>query len=175
MLSVPDLREVGDAITLRLLSKAFAHYPSGVIALCGLEDEKLVGMAASSFVWASLDPPLVGFFADRHSRAWRVLREIQMLGVSVLSQNQGHIARQIASRSRDRFEGVPLVTSAGAPILQGATASFVCRLHSESDAGDHILVLLEVLAMDADSAVEPLIYHRSAFRELTTEPKTELI
>jgi flavin reductase (DIM6/NTAB) family NADH-FMN oxidoreductase RutF len=168
MLLIPNLREMSDRLTSTLLKEAFGHYPSGVVAVCAQADGEPIGMAASSFTWVSFDPPLVGFFADRRSRTWQKLRSHELLGVSVLSHLQRGIARQLASRSGDRFEGVEMGTSpGGAPLLNGATATFECRVYSESDAGDHVLVLLEVLAMDADRHTEPLVYHLSGFRALT--------
>ena len=166
MLSVTGLQELGERLTLTMLREAFAHFPSGVVAVCAVDDEGLVGMAASSFTWVSFDPPLVGFFADRASATWARLSQASRLGVSVLSEQQGQLARQLSSRSRDRFDGVAVDMETGTPLLGGATATFVCRLYSTTDAGDHRLVLLEVLAMDADGRSEPLIYHRSGFREL---------
>ena len=48
--------ETTDQATLRT---AYGTFPSGVIAVCALEDNLPVGIAASSFVSVSLDPPLV--------------------------------------------------------------------------------------------------------------------
>ena len=43
------------------LREAFGHFPSGVIAIAAEVGGTRVGLAASTFVPVSLDPPLVSF------------------------------------------------------------------------------------------------------------------
>ena len=43
------------------LREAFGHFPAGVIAIAAEVDGVKVGLAASTFVPVSLDPPLVSF------------------------------------------------------------------------------------------------------------------
>lgn len=167
MINVAGAEEVGGRLLSRLLREAFAQFPSGVVAICGDSGGEVLGMAASSFTSVSLDPPLVGYFVDRGSRTWPRLRELPRIGVSVLGEGQDAVAHKIAARDGDRFAGVPLTRGPGdVPLVTGATAWFECRLHAEADAGDHLLVLLEVIALDADRRVQPLVFHRSKFHAL---------
>lgn len=165
MIRMVDVDEFDDRLAVLLLREAFAHLPSGVVAVCGKDDSGLVGMAASSFTWVSTDPPFVCFFVDQKSRTWLRLREVPTIGISILSEGQDWIARTMASRAGDRFAGIDLQwTEAGVPLIARATAWFECRLEKEVEAGDHVFVLLRVLSIDADPAVDPLVYHRSGYR-----------
>ena len=53
------------------LREAFGHFPSGVIAIAAEVDGIRVGLAASTFVPVSLDPPLVSFCVQNSLRRGR--------------------------------------------------------------------------------------------------------
>ena len=80
-----------DPIALR---RVFGAFPTGVTALAALVDGEPVGMAASSFVAVSLDPPLVSFCPAISSKTWPRLRRAARLGISVLggAQEEGQQA-----------------------------------------------------------------------------------
>src|SRR5690625_3731500 len=78
------------------LRTAFSQFPSGVSALDDYtEDGTPQSIVASSFtVGVSLAPPLVSVEAQTTSSTWPVLREIQRIGISILAEGQGTIARK---------------------------------------------------------------------------------
>lgn len=156
----------------RLLRDTFGHFPSGVVALAatvGGEDSVLV---ASSFtVGVSLDPPLVMFAVQKSSSTWPTLRRAGRIGVSVLSQQQGTLCRQLSGKDKAaRFAGVPVERiDGGAVLIEGAAVSMDCTIHDEYPAGDHDIVVLEVHASQIDSGITPLVFHGSRFRSLADD------
>lgn len=150
------------------LRRTFALFPSGVAAIAADVHGVPRVLVASSFqVGISGDPPLVLFAVQHTSETWPVLRGAARLGVSVLAESQGALARQLSARSGDRFAGVETSrTESGAILLGGATVHLECSIEGESGAGDHDLVLLRVHALATDSALEPLVFHGSTFRRL---------
>jgi flavin reductase (DIM6/NTAB) family NADH-FMN oxidoreductase RutF len=155
------------ALEGEVLRRAFSCFPSGVTAVCGLVDGEPVGMAASSFTSVSLDPPLVLVCVANESATWERLRTVGRLGVSILSADHHVVCRQLAARQGDRFAGVQwTLTDSGALILDGASAWLDCEIHEEVPAGDHLVVLLRIHALEADPAVAPLVFHSSGFRQL---------
>src|SRR5699024_8688853 len=91
------------------LHSAFGQFPSGVAALAAYTDQGAAGMAASSFtVGVSLEPPLVSVAIQNSSETWPLLREAGSIGISILGKGQGPIARQLAAKGVDRFEGLEL-------------------------------------------------------------------
>lgn len=149
----------------RLLRDAFSCFPSGVVALCSLIDGVPVGMVASTFACVSLAPALVSVCIQRASNTWARLKHASSIGVSCLSAAQGEACRQLAAKSGDRFAGLDwAATEAGAILLDGATALFDCRVHSEIPAGDHEIILLEISAIRMHPELEPLVFHGSTFR-----------
>ena len=153
-----------------VLCRVFGAFPTGVVAVAALADRAPTGLAASSFVSVSLDPPLVSFCVRRQSRTWLALRGAERLGLSVLGAHQERASRQLSAPAGNRFAGLTWrATPAGAVILRGASAWFDCAVEQLVDAGDHELVLLRVGACDADPRVPPLVFHGSAYRRLEPE------
>jgi flavin reductase (DIM6/NTAB) family NADH-FMN oxidoreductase RutF len=149
------------------LRTAFGIFPTGVVAVAAEVDGVLVGLAASSFTSVSLDPPLVSFSIARSSQTWPDLRRARHLGVTVLADHQGAACRQLAGPPERRFDDVPVrTTEDGAVTLEGGLAAFDCTIYDEVEAGDHVLVLLELHAVDQTDTSSPLVFHRSAFGRL---------
>lgn len=154
----------GDPVQLR---RAYGCFPSGVTAVCALEDGVPVGIAASSFTSVSVDPPLVSVCVQNSSTTWPRLRALPRLGVSVLGQEQNAAAQQLAAKQGDRFAELDLTrTGDGAVLVHGAVAWLDCSIHSEVPAGDHSIVLLHIHALRALPEHAPLVFHGSRFRQL---------
>ncbi|GAB6896978.1 flavin reductase family protein [Kineosporia succinea] len=153
-----------------LIRKAFARYPSGVVALAARGDAGPVAMVASSFaVGVSLDPPLVLFSARNESRTWPLLRRSPRIGISLLGADQAGLCRRLAGADAEtRFQDdVLTLTEDGAVLFSGASLWLDCSVYGEMPAGDHRVVLLEVHTLWHDEAAEdPLVFHGSAFRRL---------
>lgn len=165
--SVDDALRHGDTASAhRALRDAFGRFPSGVVSACARVDGAPVGMAMSSFTSVSLDPPLVLVCVDRASSTWPRLVGAERLGISVLGEAHDRTARQLASRTADRFAGLSLVDGeGGALFVDGATAWLECSVESELPGGDHVVVLLRV---HGHRVLEPgpLVFHASGFSSL---------
>lgn len=152
-----------------LIRGAFGHYPSGVAALSAdVEGQRHVIVASSFMVGISMDPPLVSFAPQHSSSTWPLLRRATRIGVSVLGTEQDGLCRQLSGKDRaNRFAGVQTTaTDLGAVFIHGASSWMDCSIHSENQAGDHDMVLLQVHGLNFDRTVEPLLFHGSAFREM---------
>jgi flavin reductase (DIM6/NTAB) family NADH-FMN oxidoreductase RutF len=150
-----------------MLRMAFGVFPTGVVAVAAEVDGEVVGLAASSFTSVSLDPPLVSFSIARASKTWPDLRRSAHLGVTVLADHQGAVCRQLAGPPERRFDGVPIrITGDGAVTLDEGLARFDCTIYNEVDAGDHVVVLLRLHAVDQSDTSSPLVFHRSGFGRL---------
>ena len=156
-----------DPVALR---QAFGVFPTGVVALAAEVDGVTVGLAASSFTSVSLDPPLVSVSVARTSKTWPDLRRARHFGVTVLADHHGAVCRQLSGPVEGRFAGVEVSTSEdGAVTLDEGLVRFDCTLYREVEAGDHIIVLLQVHGVDAgaeDDAGHPLRWNTSGFGRL---------
>ncbi|GAA4482620.1 flavin reductase family protein [Rhodococcus olei] len=141
----------------------YASVPSGVAAVCALVDGRPDGMAASSLVPVSLDPPLVSFCVQNDSRTWPRVRAADRIGVSVLAGDQRDACTALAAREGDRFADLDWQAHDGGGVfVTGASAHLECVLEAELAGGDHRIVLLRVLA-GARGAASPIIFHNSGF------------
>jgi flavin reductase (DIM6/NTAB) family NADH-FMN oxidoreductase RutF len=146
------------------LREVFGVFPSGVVAVAADVDGVHVGLAASSFTSVSLDPPLVSFSVATTSRTWPTLRRAGHLGVTILADHHDQACRQLAGPVEHRFDGLSLTaTDDGALTLDDGLARFDCTIHDEVAAGDHLIVLLRLHAVEHTDTSEPLVFHRSGF------------
>jgi flavin reductase (DIM6/NTAB) family NADH-FMN oxidoreductase RutF len=150
------------------LREAFGSFPTGVVAVAAEVDGQLLGLAASSFTSVSLDPPLVSINLATTSKTWPDLRRAAHLGLTVLAHHHGPLCRQLAGPVDQRFTEVAhTVTPEGAVIIDDGLAKFDTTVYREIDAGDHVLVLLKLHALDHGSrSLSPLVFHRSRFGSL---------
>lgn len=166
MNSIP-LTDTAAILDSRTLRNAFGCFPSGVTAICAIIDGEPVGMAASSFVSVSLDPPLVLVCIQKSSTTWKKLKSASRIGVSVLGEEHDRACSQLAAKSGDRFEGLEWsTTEGGAVLLDGAAVSLDCSVVEEIAAGDHQLVLFKIEELKFQPTVNPLVFHGSRFRKL---------
>ena len=151
------------------LREVFGIFPSGVVAVAAEVDGARVGLAASSFTTVSLDPPLVSFSVATSSKTWPTLRRADHLGVTVLADHHDEACRRLAGPVEHRFDGLTLTTSDdGALTLDDGLAQFDCTIHDEVEAGDHLIVILRLHAVEHADVAQPLVFHRSAFGSIRT-------
>lgn len=162
MNALSDIHESTD------LRRLFGRFPTGVTALCALDDGQPVGMTASAFVAVSLNPPLVSVCIKHGSWTWRQMRTRERLGISFLGHGHAATARQLAQPTEDRFRGLTYEASdSGAVFLADATAWLECSVEKEIEAGDHDIVLFRLHRAAAADGVMPLVFHSSDFHTLT--------
>ena len=160
--------------------RAMGSFPTGVtVVTVACADGTSHGMTVNSFSSVSLDPMLVLVCLDETSRGLGLIEWAGAFAVNVLSAGQRDVSRWFANRHRPAgsamFDGVrvePGVT--GCPILAEAAASFDCRLRQAHRAGDHLIVLGEVVALVHRPQLEPLIFHAGTYKTLAHAPMPQV-
>jgi len=148
------------------LREAFGHFPSGVIAIAAEVEGIRVGLAASTFVPVSLEPPLVSFCVQNTSETWPKLKDLPLLGISVLGEAHDQAARALAAKTGDRFAGLETESRNGAVFIHGTSVWLESAIEQVIPAGDHTIVILRVSDITVHSDVAPIVFHRSTFRRL---------
>lgn len=152
------------------LREAYGHFPTGVIAIAAEVDGVRVGLAASTFVPVSLDPPLVSFSVQNSSTTWPKLKDRPKLGISVLGEAHDAAAKTLAAKTGDRFAGLETTSTAGGAVfIQGTSVWLETAVDQMVLAGDHTIVVLrvhEITVNDDPEAAAPIVFHRSMFRRL---------
>ncbi|MEU9704291.1 flavin reductase family protein [Streptomyces sp. NPDC047981] len=150
-----------------LLRSVFRRHAAGV-AVVTAHGDRPVGFTATSLTSVAAEPPLLSFGVGTSSSSWPVLSEAEFVGVHVLGEHQQRLAETFARSGADRF-AAPTRWSAGpegVPILDGVLAWLVCRVVARVPAGDHRIVIAEVVAGDPAGEGRPLLYHQGSFHAL---------
>lgn len=156
-----------DALEYRRVVGRFA---TGVTVVTALLDGEQHAMTCNSFTSVSLEPVLVLFCAEKVARFHDVVLTAGSWAVSVLAQGQQDVSRHFAVRGRDledQFDALPHAVGpiTGAALLDGALAALECRTVSTTDAGDHTVVIGEVLGFGVPHPTgEPLLYYEGRYR-----------
>ncbi|ETW23488.1 oxidoreductase [Mycobacterium gastri 'Wayne'] len=138
-----------------------------MVAIAAEIDGIREGLAASTFVPVSLDPPLVSFCVQNISTTWPRLKAAPTLGISVLGETHDEAARTLAAKTGDRFAGLETVSSdSGAVFVKGTSLWLESAIEQLIPAGDHTIVVLRVNQVTVDADVAPIVFHRSVFRRL---------
>lgn len=143
---------------------------SGVTIVTTLDGDKPAGFACQSFSSVSLDPPLILFCPMKTSSTWQVVEKVGMFAINVLAEDQQAECSAFARKGGDKFREIHWHRSSrDLPLLEGASVAFECAVHNVVDAGDHWVVIGQVLAIDnhLGGSSEPLLFHQGKFRQLS--------
>jgi len=120
------------------------------------------GTTVSAFASLSMSPPMLLISLQESSHLLSLLAVGARVGVNVLGAAQANLATRFASRRDDKFAGVEWRLEDGAPSLSDTHAWVALEVARLVPAGDHVLVLGDVLrAVSRDD--RPLTYHRRSF------------
>lgn len=148
--------------------RVLGHYPTGVCAVTAMVADMPFGMIVGSFTSASLDPPLVAFFPDKRSTSWSRIGAAGRFCVNILAAHQHDICKALASKSENKFDGIAYRRSqSGMPIIEGAVGWIDCDLHAVHEAGDHYMVLGQVLSLDAERTYPPLLFFQGGYGQFS--------
>lgn len=148
--------------------QALGHLPTGVTVIASLLDGEPVGLSVGSFFSVSLDPPMVGFCAAKSSTSFPKVQKVGSFCASILAGDQEAVSRVFASSGADKFRGLGWHASgdSGSPVLADALAWIDCRIASVVDAGDHVVVLGNVLHVEVARETDPLVFFRGGYHSL---------
>ncbi|MGB9982256.1 flavin reductase family protein [Herbaspirillum sp. AP02] len=147
--------------------EALGYYASGITVITSLVETGPIGFTCQSFYSVSMNPPLVSFSVMSSSASYPAIRRAGRFAVNILAADQSDISRQFARRGDDKWQGVDWQASPlGNPIIARSLHWLDCRLHAEHVAGDHLIVIGEVLAMEQQkpAGAQPLLYFRGQYR-----------
>ncbi|MDN3245038.1 flavin reductase family protein [Streptomyces sp. ZSW22] len=154
--------------TADLLRSVFRRHAAGVAVITARGDAGPVGFTATSLTSVSTEPPLLSFGIGTGSSSWPTVCEAECVGVHVLGEHQQDLATTFARSGADRFAAPTAWREGpeGVPVLDGVLAWLVCRVVARVPAGDHPVVLAEVLLGDPAGAGRPLLYHQGRYSGL---------
>ena len=161
----------GEPITLpqsENFRKVLGRLPTGVVVVTGGDPEHPKGLLCGSFMSVSLEPPLVVVSPAKSSTSWPAIEAGGVFCANVLAESQEHLALRFAQSGGDKFDGIDWhpAPATGSPLLEDVAAWIDCRIYQRVDAGDHLLVLGEVLELSVPKDTGALVFHGGVFHPL---------
>ncbi len=122
-------------------------------------------ITVTSLASVSLDPPMVLFCVHRDARLREALDDVDTWSVSILDASAGPVADWLATPGRPALGALDRVAHrrgpvSGAALLEQAQAWLECRTAWIKAAGDHDVVVGEVLAAEVAPGARGGLVHR---------------
>lgn len=147
-----------------------AHFPSGVVIVTAFdEDDRPRGLTVNAFCAVSLHPPLALACVDKQSNTLPAILHSRGFTANILAAGREPLARLMATKSDRKFDGLEWTRppSAHGPLLEQDIAAYaICTLTETIEAGDHWIVLGQVVDGAHVDGVPPLVYGRRDYFDL---------
>ncbi|MEU9419628.1 flavin reductase family protein [Streptomyces sp. NPDC048272] len=140
-----------------------AHLATGVAVITTDGPDGPVGCTANALLSLSTEPPSVLVSLASAGRTVRATRDHGRFAVNILSWQQRDLMDRFARLpAAERFQGVAHRHEEGCPVLEGTTATVVCRLDQAPTALDHTLLIGRALwtAQTPDARALVLYQHQ---------------
>lgn len=148
------------------MRELFRRLTTGVAVIAVDGETEPLGMTVNSLTPVSLDPPLLLFCAANQSRTAKVIVRKQAFSVNILTGLQEDVSTHHAGRPLPAPSWT-WANSEGVPWIEGANATFICRLDNEYSGGDHRIIVGRIERMfGPDQAETPLLYHGGRYAKL---------
>jgi flavin reductase (DIM6/NTAB) family NADH-FMN oxidoreductase RutF len=127
------------------------------------------GMTANWVTQAAFEPPMVAVAVENESKTLPMIRDARRFAVNVLAKTQRDLAGKLGRTSEqapNKLKGIKTKPSpGGVPVLADAYGWVECRLVGTLPAGDHTLILGEVVEAGVENAsAEGLTLEEAGFK-----------
>jgi len=138
-------------------------FPTGVAVIATEWQGDLFGATINSLTSVSLQPCMLLFCANEGSATGAAIRKCGLFSVSILGQHQHDLSARFTGQHKSRFDDLVVAfTAEGLPLLEGAAAQLCCKVSGIHKAGDHEIILGEVLT-GKEAACSPLVFHKGRY------------
>jgi len=151
--------------------RALGHFATGVTVVTVENTPRNVhGMTANSFTSVSLDPPLVSVCVDQNAHLLPLLKKRGKFGINVLKEDQQNLSEFFSRPEQSKREEEDLKVeftwnSDGIPLMKNVLCQISCRLYAAHPAGDHTIIVGEVLSASLYVG-QPLLFFRGQYTRL---------
>ncbi len=146
---------------------ACSQYATGITVVTVLDRKGVPhGMTANSFTSVSLHPPLVLVCIDHAAAILAQFRVGEYMGINVLQESQRHLSIHFARPGENLFGEVEWFPGdAGIPLIPEVLATFECSIIKAIEAGDHTILIGEVVHARRTEG-NPLLYFDRGYRRI---------
>jgi flavin reductase (DIM6/NTAB) family NADH-FMN oxidoreductase RutF len=153
----------------RQFRNAMGNFATGVTVITTEVNGIAHGMTANAFISVSLNPKLVLVAIDKKAKMLGFIQQGQKFAVSILAKEQQTESMRFAGQVKEvpyEFEDFH-----NTPVVKDTLTTAVCNVHKEVEAGDHILIIGEVIHLRVNHG-DPLIYFQGKYQELASKKES---
>jgi len=147
----------------QLFRRTMSAFATGVtvVSAAGAEG-RMAGITVNSLTSVSLNPRLLLWCLGDASERYDFFAGAETWGLTVLGAEDEGVARRFARAETEVIAPGEAEMFDGVPVLQTGVAQIACRTHDRRSAGDHLIIIGEVL----DLRVKPgaaLTFYRGSY------------
>ncbi len=131
--------------------------------------DEFFGMTINSFSSVSLNPPLVSFCIDNKSSNLELFKKNRTFSLNILSESQQSLSSGFATpKNSKKWDIEPYsLGKYGNPIFENSLAYFECKKHRIIKAGDHHIIIGEIIDFAKLNEAKPLMYFQGKYRNIS--------
>jgi flavin reductase (DIM6/NTAB) family NADH-FMN oxidoreductase RutF len=163
-------QNMGNSTNVSRFKEVMGNYPTGVTVVTTVDENGVpLGLTVNSFASVSIDPLLILWSIDKNVSSYDAFMKNDKFAVHVLTSDQGDICSLFAMKGKDRFSNCKWELSEhNLPVIAEASGVLQCKKFKTVDAGDHTILIGEVVDIQSENK-EPLLYHKRKFGKIPGE------
>ncbi len=153
------------------MTKVLNNLTHGVYIVGVADGEHTNAFTAAWVMQVSFAPLLLAISINPEHYSYQLLKQGKVCSVNVLNQQQMALAAHFGqSGIKDKMsQGTWIAALTGAPVLQESLAYFDCRVSHEVSAGDHQVIICEVLEARQLNIGTAMLYSDTGNMDNSTE------
>lgn len=154
-----------------LFREVFGRFATGVAVITSAGPTGAGGMTANALCSLSLEPLLVLVCFENDARTLPIVRDAGRFALNLLSSEQEPLAALFASKlpEAEKLDRVSHRFESGVPLIDGALAWAVCRLHELVAGGDHTIAIGETVGLGLGRG-DPLLWFEGRYHPWHLSP-----
>ncbi len=152
------------------LKDVMRQLPFPVTIVTAAVGQEQRGITIGSFTSLSLDPPLISFNVDFAAQMNQLIKKAKHFAVHIPGTEQAHLCDHFAipdQSGEEQFGSISYKFNGnGIPILKDIPTVIHCRGYTWFEAGDHTIIVGEVLDIDQHKETDGLLYYDRSYRSV---------
>lgn len=145
------------------------HFPYGLYVVSVAHGGEDHAMTANWLTQAAFEPPMAVVAIENTSKTIGMVRDSHHFAINLLLKSQRDLAGKLGRSSEQtpqKLKGIKTKPApvSGTPVLVDCLGWVECRVVATLPAGDHTLVLGEIVAASVEHEGEPLTLQEAGFK-----------
>ena len=150
-------------VNINNFKKTLSKFSTGITVVCVKNDNEIYGKTVNSFNSLSLNPPMVLFSLGNYSSSIKQFSKAKFLSINILSKKQKKISDNF-SLSTPKLEIINFIKGKNKTVvIPDCIANLECKLTDKIKKGDHTIFICQILELQSNDKLKPLLYFNSKY------------